>query len=148
RGAALIYPSRRTILAAAAIGPAALVIALMATAFWTGGLALLALLLALCAADAFAGAAARGVQVSCEGPRSAGIGASFAVTALARLRGRAPGGVQFALGVSGPVAAPFGLRADGEPSKEGPRAAVVLQAERRGTARLECVWVRWTGPLG
>jgi len=145
----LIYPTRRTILIAAAIGPAALVIGLMAPAYWTGGLALLALLLALAAADMFAGTSTRSAEVSCEGPRQAGVGQSFAVTARAKFRGRAPGGMEFALGISGPVAAPFGLRAEGEREKGGTQAAaVVLKAERRGTARLECVWIRWTGPLG
>jgi uncharacterized protein (DUF58 family) len=144
----LIYPTRRTILLAAAIGPAALVIGLMAPAYWTGGLGLLALLLALCAVDAFAGAGMRSAAVACEGPRSAGVGQSFGVTARAKFAGRAPGGVEFALGVSGPVAAPFGLRTKGEPAKGGPAGAVVLKAERRGTARLDCVWIRWTGPLG
>jgi uncharacterized protein (DUF58 family) len=144
----LIYPTRRTILIAAAIGPAALVVGLMAPAYWTGGLALLALLLALCAVDVLAGIGTRGADVSCEGPRSVGVGESFAVTARARFRRRAPGGVEFALGVSGPVAAPFGLIAKGEAQKGGPAAAMVLRAERRGTARLDCVWIRWAGPMG
>ena len=144
----MIYPTRRTILLAAAIGPAALLVGLFAPAFWTGGLALIALLLALCAADAFAGTAMRGAEVSCDGPRSVGVGESFGVTARARFRGRTPGGVQFALGVSGPVAAPYGLTASAEAEPGGPAAAVVLRAERRGTARLDCVWLRWTGPLG
>jgi uncharacterized protein (DUF58 family) len=56
--------------------------------------------------------------------------------------------MEFALGVSGPVTAPFGLQAQSEAGKSGPAAAIVLKAERRGTARLDCVWVRWTGPLG
>jgi uncharacterized protein (DUF58 family) len=56
--------------------------------------------------------------------------------------------VEFALGISGPVAAPYGLRAKGQAEKGGPAAAIVLKAERRGTARLDCVWIRWTGPMG
>jgi len=144
----LIYPTRRTILVAAAIGPAALVIGLFAPAYWTAGLALLALLLALCAVDAVAGPATRSATVTCEGPRSAGVGESFGVTARARFARPPPAGIQFALGVSGPVAAPFGLRAEAQAAQGGPAAAIVLRAERRGTARLMCVWIRWTGPLG
>ena len=144
----MIYPTRRTILIAAAIGPAALVVGLMAPAYWTGGLALLALLLALAAVDVVAGTGTRSAEVACEGPRSAGVGETFAVTARARFRGRSPSGVEFALGVSGPVAAPFGLLAKGEREKGASAAAVALKAERRGTARLDCVWIRWTGPLG
>jgi uncharacterized protein (DUF58 family) len=144
----LIYPTRRTILAAAAVGPVALVVGLMAPAYWTGGLALLALLLALCVVDVLAGTGLRSVEMVCEGPRAVGVGESFAVTARARFARAAPGGVEVALGVSGPVSAPFGLRATAEAEKGVPATALVLKAERRGTARLDCVWVRWTGPLG
>jgi uncharacterized protein (DUF58 family) len=144
----LIYPTRLTILLAGAIGPAALVIGLLAPAFWTGGLALLALLLAHCAVDMLAGTGTRSAEVSCEGPRSVGVGETFGVTARAKFRRGVPGGVAFALGISGPVAAPYGLRAKAQKEKGGPAAAVVLRAERRGTARLDCVWIRWTGPMG
>jgi len=144
----LIYPTRRTILAAAAIGPAALVVGLFAPAYWTAGLALLALLLALCAVDLLAGTGVASAEAACEGPRAVGVGETFAVTARARFRRRAPGGVEVALGVSGPVSAPFGLRAGTEVEKGVPAAAVVLTADRRGSARLDCVWIRWPGPLG
>lgn len=144
----MIYPTRRTILIAAAIAPAALAIGLVAPEQWLGGLALLVLLLALCVVDALAGAGLRRVEVTCEGPRAVSVGETFAVTARARFRGRPPGGAEFALGVAGPVAAPFGLRSRGEMSIGGGDAATVLRAERRGTARLESVWVRWTGPIG
>jgi len=144
----LIYPTRRTILAAAAVGPVALVVGLFAPAYWTGGLALLALLVALCLVDIVAGAAARSAEVSCAGPRALGVGETFGVTASARFTGRTPGGVQFALGISGPVSAPLGLRAKALYEGGIPSAAVVLKADRRGTARLDCVWIRWTGPLG
>ena len=144
----MIYPTRRTILTAAAIAPAALVIGLFAPAQWTGALALLVLLIALCGADALAGAGLRHVEVDCEGPRAVSVGETFALTARARFRRRPPARAQFALGVTGPVAAPFGLRAEGEMSLGGAAAAVALHARRRGTARLESVWIRWPGPLG
>ena len=139
----MIYPTRLAILAAAAVAPLALLIALLAPAWWTGGVALLGLLLLLCALDVLSGGG-HGVEVSCEGPRAAGIGESFAVTAHARFPGPAPRALEFALGVSGPVAAPFGLRADGEAGK----AAILLKAERRGTVRLDSLWLRWRGRLG
>ena len=148
RGAALIYPTRRTILIAAAIGPAALIVGLLAPAYWTGGLALLVLLLALCGVDALTGAGLRQVEVACEGPRAVSVGETFATVVRARFRSRPPRRAEFALGVSGPVAAPFGLRAQGEMSLDGGSAAVPLTTERRGTARLENIWIRWTGPLG
>ena len=140
----MIYPTRRTILCAAAVGPLALVVGLMAPAYWTAGLALLALLLALCAVDLLAGTGTSAAEMSCEGPRAVGVGETFAVATQARFKGRAPGGIEIALGVSGPVSAPFGLTA----RAEGASAATVLTADRRGTARLDCVWIRWPGPLG
>ena len=144
----MIYPTRLAILIAAGIAPLALLIALLAPAWWSGGLVLLALLLILCAIDALTGAGLQAGDVTCEGPRSAGIGDSFAVIVRALFRKARPGAAEFALGVSGPVEAPFGLRAGGE--REGDRfaAAIMLKAERRGTVRLETVWVRWRGPLG
>jgi uncharacterized protein (DUF58 family) len=144
----LIYPTRRTVLAAAAIGPAALVVGLLAPAYWTGGLALLALLAALCLVDAVSGAPTRSAVGECSGPKAVGVGETFAVTARARFPARAPGGAQFALGLSGPVGAPFGLRASAQIDAGLPSAAVVLKANRRGTARLDCLWIRWPGPLG
>jgi uncharacterized protein (DUF58 family) len=144
----LIYPTRRTILAAAAVGPVALVVGLFAPAYWTGGLALLALLVALCLVDILAGTPVRSAEVECGGPRAAGVGESFGVTIRARFGRRAPRGIEFALGVSGPVSAPLGLLAKAQDDGGLPSAAIVLKADRRGTARLDCVWIRWAGPLG
>jgi uncharacterized protein (DUF58 family) len=109
---------------------------------------LLALLLALAGVDALAGTRLSRVEVVCEGPRAVSIGETFAVTVRARFGGRAPRQAEFALGVAGPVTAPFGLRAQGEMSRDGGATAVPLRSERRGTARLESVWIRWPGPLG
>ena len=50
--------------------------------------------------------------------------------------------------MSGPVEAPFGWRAAAEMTRHEGAAAVVLKAERRGTAVLDAVWLRWPGPLG
>jgi uncharacterized protein (DUF58 family) len=143
----LIYPTRLTVLCAAAVGPAALLVGLFAPAYWTSGLALLALLLALFAVDVLAGIPTRGAEVSCEGPRAVGVGETFTVTLRARFRGRAERRIEFALGISGPIAAPFGLRAAAEVGQDVPSAAIPLEAERRGTGRLDCVWIRWPGPL-
>jgi uncharacterized protein (DUF58 family) len=144
----LIYPTRQTVLLAAAVAPLALLIGLLFPAYWTGGLALIALLLALCAVDAFAGASLKAADVSCEGPRAVSVGETFAVIIQARFRGGRPSGAEIALGTNGPVTAPFGWSAKAEIALEGVAAAITLHAERRGTARLENVWVRWRGMLG
>ena len=144
----MIYPTRLMILAAAAVAPAALVIGIVYPAYWTSGLALLALLAALAAVDAFAGPGTRSVDVACEGPGAVCVGESFAVVARIHFRAAAPGTVEAAIGVSGPVTAPFGWRAKAEAQPGGAAAAIVLKAERRGTARIDSIWVRWTGTLG
>ena len=140
RGAALIYPTRRTILLAAAIAPAALVIGLLAPAYWL-------------ARPRPARPAARAgrrstrsparrlgdAEASCEGPRAVSVGESFAVTRARPLRAaRARPRLEFALGVAGPVAAPFGLRTQGrERAVDGGAGAIVLQrrAARHRAAR-------------
>jgi len=170
----VIYPTRLMILLAAAVAPAALVIGLFVPAYWTSGLALLALLAALAVVDAFTGPGARSVEVACEGPGAVSVGETFAIVARIRFRAPPPATVEAALGTSGPVSAPFGWRAPAQtlrdaslrlpakagaqdmlPSSAAPQderaglgAAIVLKAERRGTARLDHVWVRWTGTLG
>jgi len=142
----LIYPTRLAVLLAAGIAPLALLIGLAAPALWTGGLLLLAMLLLLCAVDVFAAARLADVA-TCDAPRQAGIGESFAVTTGAAFKGRGPGAAQFALGTDGAVEAPFGFRAWGERTRQGFAAAIMLKAERRGTVRIESLWVRWRGPL-
>jgi uncharacterized protein (DUF58 family) len=141
----LIYPTRRMILIAAAAAPAALAVALAAPLYWSAGLGLLVLLIALALVDALAGAAPKDVTARCEGPFSVGVGESFAVAVSALFPRRSPRRIYFALGVEGPLAAPHGLRA--KAGKDG-EAAFALRAERRGTARIESLWLRWAGPLG
>ena len=145
----MIYPTRRTVVAAAAVAPAALVIGLLFPAWWAAGLALLALLIALAGVDALTGAGRRQARVECEGPGAVGVGETFAIVAHVGFGPRPPAAAQVAVGFSGPVSAPFGWRARAAIDGDGRGSAtVVLHAERRGTARLETTWLRWTGPLG
>ena len=118
-----IYPTRLTILLAAAVAPVALVVGLIFPAWWTAGLALLALLIALCAVDALTGAAARSAEVACEGPGAVGVGETFAIVARLRFRRAAPAACEVAIGVDGPVTAPFGWRANSSPGRGGGPAA-------------------------
>ncbi|WP_243451121.1 DUF58 domain-containing protein [Sphingosinicella sp. CPCC 101087] len=142
------YPTRLAILLSAAVAPASLVIGLFLPAYWTAGLALLVLLLALAAIDLLNAPRLHPGEAICEGPAAVGVGEAFSVTARQRFGGAPPAGVELALGVDGPVAAPLGWRTAAEMHGETGSAAFVLRAERRGTARAETLWVRWTGPLG
>ncbi|HYI49469.1 MAG TPA: DUF58 domain-containing protein [Allosphingosinicella sp.] len=141
----MIYPTRRTILIAGAAAPAALAVALAAPLYWSAGLGLLVLLIALALVDGLAGAAPKDALPHCEGPVAVGVGESFSVTVSTRFPRRRPRRLELALGIAGPLAAPKGLRA--KAGKDG-EAAFELRAERRGTARIESLWVRWAGPLG
>ena len=144
----MIYPTRRTILLAAAVAPVALLIGLFLPAYWTAGLALLAFLIALAAVDAFTGPATADVEVGCEGPGAVSVGETFALVAQVRFRRNAPKSAELALGATGPVEAPFGWRAKAELERGAGAAAIVVRAERRGTARMDAIWIRWTGLFG
>ncbi len=142
----MIYPTRLAILLAAAIAPVALVVGLLLPGYWTAGQALIVLLVLAGAIDALRGAGPRHVEVECEGPGAAAAGESFAIVARLRFVRPPPRAAQVALEASGPVAAPLGWRADADMAQGA--AAIMLRAERRGTAMLDAIWVRWKGPLG
>jgi uncharacterized protein (DUF58 family) len=142
------YPTRLSVLLAAAVAPVALVIGIFLPAYWTGGLALLVLLLALAGVDLLIAPRLRPGEIACEGPIAAGVGETFAATVRLGFASAPPGAVELALGVEGPVGAPLGWRTVAEMHGETGSAAFVLRAERRGTGRIESLWVRWTGPIG
>ena len=143
----MIYPSRRAILLAAALAPLALLLGVAAPAWWTIGLAGVALLLALIGLDALLGPSRGDAEVIFEGPGAVSVGAGVAIAAHVRFSGSPPVHVEVALEGSDILAA------------EKSRLPVVLRggsggaefeftALRRGEARLGPVWLRWLGPLG
>jgi uncharacterized protein (DUF58 family) len=144
----LIYPTRRLILAAAAVAPAALLIGVYAPAWWTAGLGLLILLFLLAAFDAVLGPATRHAELGCGTPYAVSVGETFPVALWVRFTRRAPRKAWFAVGTEGPVAAPGGLRVHGAMQGDEGDASVELTAERRGIAGLRMIWLRWRGPLG
>jgi uncharacterized protein (DUF58 family) len=144
----LIYPSRRLILAAAAVAPAALLVGVYAPAWWTAGLGLLVLLFLLAMLDAVLGPAVRHAELGCGTPYAVSVGETFPVTLWARFTQRAPRKAWFAIGTAGPVEAADGLRARGAMQPDEGSGLVELTAERRGTASISMIWLRWRGPLG
>src|SRR5688572_31474002 len=76
------------------------------------------MLIALCGVDALSGAALRNAEVAAEGPGAVGVGETFAIVARIKFRGPAPYGCEVALGVTGPVTAPFGHSSPARRSEE------------------------------
>ena len=144
----MIYPSRRLILAAGAVAPAALLVGVYAPGWWTAGLGLLILLSLLALLDAVLGPAARQAELGCGTPYAVSVGETFAVTLWVRFAHRAPRRAWFAVGTEGPVAAPDGLRAAASMQADEGSGSISLAAERRGTASVTMIWLRWRGPLG
>ncbi|MGZ8997745.1 MAG: DUF58 domain-containing protein, partial [Allosphingosinicella sp.] len=136
------------ILLAAAVAPFSLLAGIFYPLYWTSGLALIAFIVALAAADVLASATLRAEDMTCEGPRTAGVGETFSVIAQARFDGPLPTAIEIAVGMSGPVFAPFGWRSEAHTELDVASAAVPVQALRRGVARVENIWVRWHGRLG
>jgi uncharacterized protein (DUF58 family) len=144
----LIYPTERSVLAAAAVAPAALMIGVFVPAYWFAGLAILGFLAALIALDAAMGAAPADVTVSAEGPASVGVGAEFELAVELRFARAAPARCEIAVDRDPLLEAPDGLErtvATGGGRGEG---RVALRATRRGRAEIETMWVRWRGPFG
>jgi uncharacterized protein (DUF58 family) len=144
----LIYPSRRSILIAAAIAPLALVVGVAAPAYWHIGLAAVAFLFALMAVDALLSPAASHADVSLGAPQAISVGAPFDVEAQVRFGSSPPSRVELALGGNPLVAAPEGYRRRVDMHNAAGSVAIKFEALRRGTAELGRLWLRWTGPLG
>lgn len=142
----MIYPRRPAILAAAGLAPLALLVGVLAPAYWFAGLAALMFLLALMAVDAATGA--RAVEADFDVPGAAGVGAEFTVGVALRFAGAAPGSCEVALDTHKLLEAPEGLQGRLWVEDGAARADIPLRAVRRGTATLERAWVRWPGLLG
>jgi uncharacterized protein (DUF58 family) len=143
----LIYPTRAAVLAAAAGAPVALLVAVALPGRWYLGLAWPFAVLLSTLIDAFAGAR-RGVA-SFDVPGSASVGQTIDARVTIRLSGGpAPASAQVAIGAN-PLLA---LEDDGRlwvALESGAGAGMMpLAAARRGTARIEQLWLRWRGPLG
>lgn len=144
----MIYPTRLAVLLAAGIAPLALLLALLFPAFWTAGLGLVLLLVVVGVVDARIGGRPRDASVTIEAPGAVGVTETFAVLIDLAFRNYAPRAAEVALGTSGPVAAPMGWTARAEMEPSGGKAAIPLRAERRGTAVIDGVWLRWKGAFG
>jgi len=138
----LIYPTRMAVLAAAIGAPVALLVALLFPGRWYAGLGWPLAVMVLVAADALLGRGRASATLAL--PHAASVGVPLRVPVSVTIGGRART-AQVAL-------APDPLlvgddRLDMVLSDGRGRGEVVLTPARRGTARIDTIWVRWPGPL-
>ena len=144
----MIYPRGLSVLIAAAVAPPALLAGVLLPGYWFVGLAALLFLLVLMALDAALGARLRDATLEFEGPAAVGVGAGFALDVSVRFARAGPPHCEVALDAGALLETPEGpVRQVAIEAGEG-FAQIPLVACRRGTARLERVWLRWGGPLG
>jgi len=145
----LIYPTRTAIFSAAAGAPVALLVAVLLPHIWYAGLAWPLAVLLLTAIDAVSGAGVRAGTGTIRLPRSASVGATIDATiGVSFPKGVVPRAVAVAI-ANDPLLAPedFG-RVTVEMTGRSSEAILPVATLRRGTARIEQMWLRWKGPLG
>ncbi len=141
----MIYPTRGAVLAAAAGAPVALLVAVFLPAVWYTGLAWPVAVLLLCVADAAMGAKSGSVRLSV--PASAPVGAAVDLIVTVAIDG-AVTAAEIAVGTD-PLLA---MENDGRlwMALEAGRGAASfpVTTRRRGTVRIDRLWLRWRGRLG
>ena len=143
----MIYPTKRAVIATAAGAPFALAVAAIAPGRWVLGLAWPLAMLLLCLVDAVKGIGSGSAKVDL--PQKAGVGetldcqVSVSIDAsprpkLAEVALEEPRFISIDSHGRRPV-----------PLRDGKGAALLPMAMlRRGLAKFERLWLRWTGPLG
>jgi uncharacterized protein (DUF58 family) len=141
----LIYPTRTAVIATAAGTPLALALAAAEPGRWFLALAWPLAIVLLCAFDAMRGASR--VTVHVDFPDHAYVGETRDCTVTVSVGSR-PRSAWVALQGSALVGADDEGRV--RVPLDGGRGAVLVSLDmlRRGLARFERLWVRWTGPLG
>jgi uncharacterized protein (DUF58 family) len=141
----LIYPTRTAVIATAAGAPVALAVAAAMPGRWFLALTWPLAIVLLCIVDAFRGIGSATARVDLPGHAYVGETRDCTLTVAVDSR---PRRAEVALQASSLV----GIEDDGRirvPLDAG-RGAVLVSLEmlRRGLARFERLWLRWTGPLG
>ena len=140
-------PTLRAVVLLALAAPVALLVAAVAPGAWIAAPALGLTVLLLVAADAWL--AGRLVDSRVIVPGDVEVGAEAGIAVLADFAGRSGGSVEAALQLD-PRLAPGGavtlaLAGTAGDAFEG---TARLSPTRRGTGKVERLWLRWTGPLG
>jgi uncharacterized protein (DUF58 family) len=143
----LIYPTRLAVLAAGAGVPFTLVVAAVTPERWYAGLAWPVAVLLLTLADALT--AVRHGEAELAAPATAYVGSTVEALVTVTLRGRAfPAEAEVAAATSAIIAAEDDGRLRIALEQGRGSAFLPLHMSRRGTGRLERLWLRWPGPLG
>lgn len=142
-----LYPTRAAVLAAAAGAPVALVVAALTPAHWYAALAWPGAVLLLVVVDALSGT--RSGTATLVVPPSACVGEEMALRLAVILKGDAPPRMtEVAIG-NDPL---LSIENDGRLwiELDGGRGAAIWPATaiRRGTVRIDRLWLRWRGSLG
>lgn len=144
----MIYPTRLSVLAAAAGAPAAVLVALVWPGRWQAALAWPLTVLGLTLLDALRAALAGGLETEVTIPGEAHVGQALTIGLCLRFARHAPGRVQVALETN-PLLA---IEGDDRPwvllGPHGGEADFTGRTQRRGMARIERLWLRWRGGLG
>ncbi|WP_293874225.1 MULTISPECIES: DUF58 domain-containing protein [unclassified Sphingomonas] len=141
----MIYPTRMAVLAAAIGAPVALLVAMLVPGRWYAGLGWPFALLLLVLTDALLGRGRASATLAL--PPSASIGVPLTVPVGVTIAGAARAKTaQVALAPDPLLAGDdrFDVMLAGGRGE----GAIMLTPVRRGTARLDTLWVRWAGPLG
>lgn len=138
----MIYPSARAATLAAAGALPAFLIALLLPAYWYLGLIWTLGVAAMTLVDGLSGPSLADLAASVTAPAATMVGSRVPVRLRARFAGPSPRKLEAALG--------FDEKLGGENRAvlEADEAELELLARRRGTARLERLWLRWRGPFG
>jgi uncharacterized protein (DUF58 family) len=145
----VFYPTRAAVLATAAGAPAALAIAVLAPERWYAGLAWPLAVVILALVDGLLGAGPRAASVTLELPRSVSVGTPVEAEVTVAVAGGKPPSVAEVALAPDPLAE---MENDGRlwVLLRGGRGTGLtsLVSHRRGTVRIDRLWVRWRGPLG
>jgi uncharacterized protein (DUF58 family) len=145
----VIYPTRTSVLAAAAGAPVALLLAVFAPQHWYIGLAWPAAIVLLTVIDAIVGMAPFRVTATIGLPGSASVGESVDATITVSTPARgAPRSAEVALAADPLVELADDGRAVVKLAGGSGAVAIPVDTRRRGTAHFPKVWIRWPGPIG
>jgi uncharacterized protein (DUF58 family) len=143
----MIYPSSRAVAVMAIGAPAALLIGLVQPGYWVAGAAWVALVLALCLADAVLGAPRDRVSLALDAPGALPTAGSAPLDLRVVFERRPPAIAEVAAQVNARLA--LGAERIAARVRGGEaRAQFELTPVRRGEGEIERIWARWRGPFG